>query len=195
MDYFSVALLGIGLAMDAFSVSVSKGLTCNRAIGKNALYAGLTFGIFQGLMPLIGWFIGSRFAGIIDKYSGYVGFVILVFIGGKMIYESIKGENTPDSGSWDLKSLLILGVATSIDALAVGVTFATPEINALAAYAAFFAVLSYCSIIAAITFICSFLGFVFGKKLKDIIGGKAEIFGGLVLCAIGIKFLIEALIS
>ena len=145
-------------------------------------------------MPLIGWCIGSRFANIINEYSGYVGFAILAFIGGKMIFDAIKGEYDDDKGDLTLKSLLILGVATSIDALAVGVTFATPELNAMPLISAFFVVLSYCAIITVTTLIMSFIGFVFGEKLKSIIGGRAEILGGAVLIGIGIKLLVEMFI-
>ena len=191
MSYISIILLGIGLAMDAFSVSVSKGLTCKKNVHKTALACGITFGFFQGIMPLIGWLIGSRFASIIDKYSGYVGFAILGFIGGKMIFDAIKGDEYESGGDLTLKTLLVLGIATSIDALAVGVTFVSPELGNLSA---FMTVLSYCLIIAVITFVFSFFGCEFGKKLKNIIGSKAEIFGGIVLCIIGIKLLFETII-
>lgn len=194
MSYLAVVMLGLGLAADAFSVSVSKGLVCKNAVWKNALLCGLTFGLFQGFMPLIGWFIGSRFASIIDKYSGIIGFVILAFIGGKMIFESLRGEEDNDNGDMTFKTLIILGIATSIDALAVGVTFATPEMNAMSFINAFLTTLSYCAVIAAITFILSALGFIFGKKLNGVIGSKAGVIGGGVLCIIGLKLLIESLI-
>ena len=194
MSYLSVILIGLGLSADAFSVSISKGLACRSNVYKNALACGITFGLFQGLMPLIGWFIGSSFANIINEYSGYVGCAILAFIGGKMIFDAIKGEDDDDKGDLTLKSLLILGVATSIDALAVGVTFATPELNAMPLISAFFVVLSYCAIITVTTLIMSFIGFVFGEKLKSIIGGRAEILGGAVLIGIGIKLLVEMFI-
>lgn len=189
MDWLSVALLGVGLAMDAFSVSISKGLSCKRSTAKNALITGAVFGAFQALMPLIGWFIGSRFASFIDRYSGYIGFSVLCFIGIKMIIESF-GADKENAGGNDIKSLLLLGIATSIDALAVGVTFTVPSKSGLNGA---LAVICACGIIMAITFILCFIGFLFGKKLEKIIGGKAEVFGGLVLCAIGVKFLIDAL--
>lgn len=194
MSYLSVIMIGVGLAADAFSVSVSKGLVCKFKVWKNALLCGLTFGLFQGFMPLIGWFVGSRFASIIDRYSGIIGFMILGFIGGKMIIESFHGEDSADNGDMTFKTLMILGIATSIDALAVGVTFATPDMNALSFVNAFLITLSYCSVIAVITFVLSLLGFLFGKKLNGVIGSKAGIVGGGVLCIIGLKLLIESLI-
>ena len=174
--------LGIGLAMDAFSVSMANGLNephMNK--GRVCTIAGV-FGGFQALMPLIGYFLGSFFAEMIEKYDHWVAFVLLAIIGGNMIKESFDKDEKVDS-SMDVKSMLLLAIATSIDALAVGVTFAFLQVQIVPA----------ASFIGVITFIFSAVGVkigsLFGTKYKS----KAELFGGIVLVLIGIKILLEGI--
>ena len=174
--------LGIGLAMDAFSVSMANGLNephMNK--GRICTIAGV-FGGFQALMPLIGYFLGSFFAEMIEKYDHWVAFVLLAIIGGNMIKESFDKDEKVDS-SMDVKSMLLLAIATSIDALAVGVTFAFLQVQIVPAV----------SFIGVITFIFSAVGVkigsLFGTKYKS----KAELFGGIVLVLIGIKILLEGI--
>ena len=174
--------LGIGLAMDAFSVSMANGLNephMNK--GRVCTIAGV-FGGFQALMPLIGYFLGSFFAEMIEKYDHWVAFVLLAIIGGNMIKESFGKDEKVDS-SMDVKSMLLLAIATSIDALAVGVTFAFLQVQIVPAV----------SFIGVITFIFSAVGVkigsLFGTKYKS----KAELFGGIVLVLIGIKILLEGI--
>lgn len=188
MSLISVVLIAAALATDAFSVAVSKGLCCEKSAFANAMKTGVVFGLFQGLMPFIGWLTGSRVTTYISAYSGYAGFIILCFIGVKMIYEAFhpSEDGCPHASGTSLKTLLVLGIATSIDALAVGLTFAL-QINRLPV------ILLYVSLIAAITCLLSLIGFFFGSRLQGVIGNKAEIVGGGVLCMIGIKMLVEAL--
>lgn len=168
--------------MDAFAVSVCKGLSLGKIKPKHMCIAGAWFGGFQALMPLIGYFLGSFFAEMIEKYDHWVAFVLLAIIGGNMIKESFDKDEKVDS-SMDVKSMLLLAIATSIDALAVGVTFAFLQVQIVPAV----------SFIGVITFIFSAVGVkigsLFGTKYKS----KAELFGGIVLVLIGIKILLEGI--
>ncbi len=183
MRLWELFLIAVGLSMDAFAVSVCKGLSVREAKGWQALSVGLYFGGFQGLMPLLGYLLGSSFAGLINSVDHWVAFVLLAFIGGNMIRESLSHEEEKVDASFAPKTMLLLAVATSIDALAVGVTFALEEVNiALAA-----------PLIGGITFVLSPIGYrvgnVFGSRYKS----KAELLGGVVLVAIGLKILLEGL--
>lgn len=182
MSIFDLFILAVGLSMDAFAVSVCKGLSLGKIKPKHMCIAGAWFGGFQALMPLIGYFLGSFFAEMIEKYDHWVAFVLLAIIGGNMIKESFDKDEKVDS-SMDVKSMLLLAIATSIDALAVGVTFAFLQVQIVPAV----------SFIGVITFIFSAVGVkigsLFGTKYKS----KAELFGGIVLVLIGIKILLEGI--
>lgn len=182
MSILDLFILAVGLSMDAFAVSVCKGLSLGKIKPKHMCIAGAWFGVFQALMPLIGYFLGSFFAEMIEKYDHWVAFVLLAIIGGNMIKESFGKDEKVDS-SMDVKSMLLLAIATSIDALAVGVTFAFLQVQIVPAV----------SFIGVITFIFSALGVkigsLFGTKYKS----KAELFGGIVLVLIGIKILLEGI--
>lgn len=182
MSILDLFILAVGLSMDAFAVSVCKGLSLGKIKPKHMCIAGAWFGGFQALMPLIGYFLGSFFAEMIEKYDHWVAFVLLTFIGGNMIKESFGKDEKVDS-SMDVKSMLLLAIATSIDALAVGVTFAFLQVQIVPAV----------SFIGVITFIFSAVGVkigsLFGTKYKS----KAELFGGIVLVLIGIKILLEGI--
>lgn len=182
MSILDLFILAVGLSMDAFAVSVCKGLSLGKIKPKHMCIAGAWFGGFQALMPLIGYFLGSFFAEMIEKYDHWVAFVLLVIIGGNMIKESFDKDEKVDS-SMDVKSMLLLAIATSIDALAVGVTFAFLQVQIVPAV----------SFIGVITFIFSAVGVkigsLFGTKYKS----KAELFGGIVLVLIGIKILLEGI--
>ena len=173
MSFAEIFLLALGLSMDAFAVSICKGLSLKNVTPKHMCIAGAWFGGFQALMPLIGYFLGSSLKSLIE-------FVLLLFIGGKMIREAFGEEESMDC-SMDVKSMFILAIATSIDALAVGVTFAFLEVSILPAVC----------LIGATTFVCSGagvkIGSVFGAKYKS----KAEIAGGVILVLIGLKILLE----
>ena len=182
MSILDLFILAVGLSMDAFAVSVCKGLSLGKIKTKHMCIAGAWFGGFQALMPLIGYFLGSFFAEMIEKYDHWVAFVLLAIIGGNMIKESFDKDEKVDS-SMDVKSMLLLAIATSIDALAVGVTFAFLQVQIVPAV----------SFIGVITFIFSAVGVkigsLFGTKYKS----KAELFGGIVLVLIGIKILLEGI--
>lgn len=182
MSILELFILAVGLSMDAFAVSVCKGLSLGKIKPKHMCIAGAWFGGFQALMPLIGYFLGSFFAEMIEKYDHWVAFVLLAIIGGNMIKESFGKDEKVDS-SMDVKSMLLLAIATSVDALAVGVTFAFLQVQIVPAV----------SFIGVITFIFSAVGVkigsLFGTKYKS----KAELFGGIVLVLIGIKILLEGI--
>lgn len=184
MGLLELLLIAIGLSMDAFAVSICKGLSTQKLQIKHYLIIGAWFGGFQALMPTIGYFLGSTFEQYITAYDHWVAFVLLGIIGGNMIREGLSKDEEKADGSFSVKSMLVLAVATSIDALAVGITFALlPDVNIVAAV----------SFIGAITFIISALGLkvgnIFGMKYKS----KAEIAGGIILILIGTKILLEHL--
>lgn len=183
MSLIELLILAVGLSMDAFAVSICKGLSVGRLEKKHMLLCGLYFGGFQALMPLIGWLLGIRFQSLITNVDHWIAFILLSVIGVNMIKESRGKEEEEEDSSFDFKTMLLLAVATSIDALAVGVTFAFLDVQILPAI----------SLIGVVTFLCSAvgvkLGNVFGLKFKS----GAELFGGVVLIAIGLKILIEHL--
>ena len=185
MGILELVLIAVGLSMDAFAVSVCKGLAMERATVKNGVIVGLWFGVFQGLMPLLGYFLGAAFGVYIVAVDHWIAFVLLAIIGGKMIYESFQNGEEEKKGSASLSVSLMLGlaVATSIDAFAVGITFALlPSVNILLAV----------GLIGLITFLLSAMGVWVGR----IFGGTgtwAERLGGLILIGIGVKILLEHL--
>lgn len=183
MGLFELFILAIGLSMDAFAVSICKGLSLGKIRGKHMCIAGAWFGGFQALMPLIGYYLGSFFSEFITKYDHWIAFVLLLFIGGNMVKESLSKEDDDVDGSMTVKSMFLLAVATSIDALAVGVTFAFLNVHILPAVC----------FIGVITFVCSAIGVkigsIFGTRYKS----TAERFGGIVLIIIGLKILLEGI--
>ena len=183
MSLFELFLLAIGLSMDAFAVAICKGLSMQQFNQKHAAIIALYFGAFQALMPAIGYLLGSRFQQSITAYDHWIAFILLALIGGNMVKESFDHETETSSPSIHFKEMLILAIATSIDALAVGVTFAFLQVSLIPAV----------STIGIITFMISVLGVkignVFGMKYKS----KAEFAGGVILILIGGKILIEHL--
>ncbi|MBQ2982283.1 MAG: manganese efflux pump [Lachnospiraceae bacterium] len=182
-------LLGVGLAMDAFAVAICMGLSMKKVKTKNAIIVGLFFGGFQAFMPFLGWLLGNQFEQYIVSVDHWIAFGLLGIIGGKMLYEAIKGEEECDHDHsikeeiLDIKELFILAIATSIDALAVGITFAFLK----------YPVGLSVTIIGITTFVISvagvYIGNFFGEKFKK----KAEIAGGIILVGIGVKILLEHL--
>lgn len=192
MNYFELGLIAIGLSMDAFAVSICKGLKMRKMNYRQAVVIGCFFGGFQGLMPLMGWILGTSFQKYITNIDHWVAFVLLNMIGIKMLVEAWKERDTCEvemsetdqPERLDIKELTLLAIATSIDALAVGITFALlPDTNI---------VLSVCSI-GIITFLFTIAGVKIGNKFGCKFKSKAEIAGGLILCMIGIKILVEHL--
>ena len=183
MKFYELLILAVGLAMDAFAVAVCKGLATDKLKWKHLVIVGLWFGGFQGLMPAIGYFFGGAFGQYITKFDHWIAFILLAIIGGNMIKESFGGECCSDA-SLGFKVMLTMAIATSIDALAVGVTFGLlKDVNILAAV----------SLIGIITFVMSAVGVkvgnVFGSRWKS----RAELFGGIILVLLGIKILLEHL--
>jgi putative Mn2+ efflux pump MntP len=170
--------------MDAFAVSITNGITIKHQRINNALKIGIFFGSFQALMPLIGWLAGLRLRDFISGFDHWVAFGLLSLIGGKMIYESTKIGDDKEIRSLNLFVLLLLSIATSIDALAVGLSFAFLKIS----------IATPIIVIGIVTFILSFLGVLVGNKLGHFFENKMEILGGLILIGIGIKILIEHLV-
>ena len=184
MNIFELFLIAVGLSMDAFAVSVCKGLSVGRATKKQMALTGAWFGGFQGLMPLLGYLIGKSFESLITKFDHWIAFALLALIGLNMIKESFSNEENCADCSFAAKIMLVMAIATSIDALAVGITFALlPNVNIWAAVA----------FIGAITFILSALGVKFGSFFGAKYKKGAEILGGSVLVLMGIKILLEHL--
>lgn len=184
MGFLDILLLGIGLSMDAFAVSVCKGLAVRRADAKTALACGVWFGLFQGLMPLAGFFLGRIFAGAIEAVDHWVAFGLLALVGGSMIRESLSPAGEAPGADLSLGAMLPLAVATSIDALAVGVSLAMrAEVS----------IWGSVLLIGVTTFLLSALGVtvggIFGRKFEK----KAELLGGVVLVLLGLKILLEDL--
>lgn len=184
MNLLELVLLAVGLSMDAFAVAICKGLSVQKLGWKHYLTVGLWFGGFQALMPTLGYLLGTTFERYITSVDHWVAFVLLCLIGGNMLKEAFSKEEKEESASFDFKSMLLLAVATSIDALAVGITFALlPDVN----------IFSAVGLIGAITFCLSAVGLkvgnIFGLKYKS----KAEVVGGIILILIGVKILLEHL--
>ena len=185
MLLYEVFLVGVGLSMDAFAAAVCRGLSMKKINYRHALVIGLFFGGFQALMPLIGWFLGKQFASYIERFDHWIAFGLLLIIGGKMIIDVIRGEDEscPYSNGLDLKQLTVMAIATSIDALAVGVSFAFLKTNIFSAIA----------VIGLTTFILSLVGVLIGNRFGEKYKDKATLAGGIILIAIGTKILLEHL--
>lgn len=190
MDALTISFIAVGLAMDAFAVSVASGMIIRQVQMRHALKFGLFFGVFQFMMPVIGWLLGSYFATYIAAVDHWVAFGLLAVIGGRMIWEAVTGgeETDPDCNEEKLLSLsnmTILAVATSIDALAVGISFAVVGVH----------IWSASLVIGAVAFLLSAAGIFLGKRLGCLFGRRVEIFGGALLIGIGLKILLEHLLA
>ena len=183
MDLIELFLIAVGLSMDAFAVSVCKGLAMPKCTFKKAAIVGLWFGGFQALMPAIGYILGAQFQEAIASIDHWIAFVLLALIGGNMIHEALDNDEEEADASLNVKTMFLLAVATSIDALAIGITFAFLKVNIIPAVC----------FIGIVTFIISFagvkIGNVFGARYKN----KAEIVGGVILIFLGLKILLEHL--
>ena len=182
MSFVELFLIAVGLSMDAFAVSICKGLGAKRLSARQALLVGLYFGGFQALMPLIGWMLGCRFEVLIRSVDHWIAFLLLLVIGGNMIKES-RGQAEQLSDDFGLKTMLLLAVATSIDALAVGVSFAFLKVRILQAVL-LIGITTFCFGAAGVK-----IGNLFGSRYQ----AKAELAGGIILILIGTKILLEHL--
>ena len=183
MGLIELFLIAVGLSMDAFAVSVCKGLAMPKCTFKRAAIVGLWFGGFQALMPAIGYILGAQFQEAIASIDHWIAFVLLALIGGNMIHEALDNDEEEADASLNVKTMFLLAVATSIDALAIGITFAFLKVNIIPAVC----------FIGIVTFIISFagvkIGNIFGARYKN----KAEIVGGIILILLGLKILLEHL--
>ena len=183
MGVVEIIIIGFSLAMDAFAVSLSKGLASGKYKIKNSIICGIWFGGFQMLMPLIGCFLGEKFASSIQAFDHWIAFILLALIGSNMLKEAFSDDEEEACASYSIKAMFPLAVATAIDALAVGITFAFLGVNIWLAVA----------IIGAITFITSGLGVKIGSIFGEKYAKRAEIVGGLLLILMGLKILVEHL--
>lgn len=186
MSIYELILIAAALSMDAFAVAVCKGLSMKKIDHGYALVLSLFFGFFQALMPTLGWLLGTKFEKYINEFDHWIAFALLAFIGGKMLWECFAGDGDDNNGSVsiiDIKEISVLAIATSIDALAAGITFACLSVK----------ILPSASLIGLTTFIISYFGVIIGNKFGAKYKTKAEIAGGIVLILIGVKILFEHL--
>lgn len=185
MGFIELIILSIGLAMDAFAVAICKGLSINKMNWKNATIVGLYFGIFQALMPILGYILGVNFQSKITNIDHWIAFILLFGIGINMIKDALFKEKEEVNDSLKFKEMIILAIATSIDALTVGITFAFLKVN----------IILSASLIGIITFIISVAGVKIGNVFGDKYEKKAELVGGIILILLGVKILLEHLIG
>ena len=183
MGALEILLIAIGLAMDAFAVSICKGLSMKKMSWKKAIIVGLYFGIFQALMPVMGYFLGATFESLVTQIDHWIAFALLTFIGINMLKEAFAKNEENQNDSVEFKTMVVLAIATSIDALAIGITFAFLQVNMILATL----------IIGIVTFAICVIGVKIGNKFGDKYERKAETVGGLILILMGIKILLEHL--
>jgi manganese efflux pump family protein len=179
MGFFVVISISIGLAMDAFAVSMTNGATLKQLRFKRVLLIAFFFGFFQTFMTLLGWYAGASIKGYLMSLDIWIAFILLVLVGVKMIYDSFKTEEHSDKKSMGISTILLLAIATSLDALAVGLSLSFMKIE----------IIFPSIIIGLVTFILSMAGVYIGKKIGDYLGNKVELFGGILLVIIGILVL------
>ena len=183
MGIIELVILSIGLAMDAFAVAVCKGLSMSKMKWKNAIVIGLYFGFFQGFMPVIGYLLGVNFQEKISNIDHWIAFILLGIIGINMIKEALSKDCEKQNDSVKFKDMIVLAIATSIDALAIGITFAFLKVSVVLAV----------TLIGVITFAISVIGVKIGNIFGDKYEKKAELVGGLILILLGVKILLEHL--
>jgi len=179
-NLISTLLVAVALAMDAFSVSMTKGFTQKHITKLQILFYGLFFGGFQAIMPIIGYYCGNIIAGIVNAFASIIGFILLLLIGLNMIRESLSGDDEEVTDSFSFKEVTLLAIATSIDAFAVGITIALLKDPILISSV----------IIGVVAFMFSIVGIFIGRKLGDYVGNKFQILGGVILILIGVKILL-----
>ena len=185
MGLWELFVIALGLSMDAFAVSICKGLSVRRCTPRHMLICGLYFGVFQALMPLIGYFLGSQFESLVTAIAPYIAFALLAFIGANMIRESRSGDKDAANDDFSVRSMIPLAIATSIDALAVGVSFAFLQVDIVPAVV----------FIGVTTFVCCVIGVKVGSLFGNKYQARAELFGGVVLILMGVKILLEHLLG
>lgn len=181
MGVIELLLISVGLAMDAFAVSVGKGMTLTQVRPRHALTAGAWFGAFQALMPIIGYFVGRSFASYVASVDHWIAFGLLILIGTNMIREAVWGDDEEIDGNFGFRTMLLMAIATSIDAMAVGISMAFLDVN----------IWMSALVIGVVTLSLSAVGVYLGSLFGSRLGSKAGVVGGLILIAIGIKIVIE----
>ncbi|MBE5967546.1 MAG: manganese efflux pump [Lachnospiraceae bacterium] len=185
MDLFTLILLALGLATDAFAVSLSNGMCACTVTKKHAIATAFTFGFFQAAMPILGYFLGCTFSDVVSRFQHWIALFLLGAIGVNMIWDAIKDQKNPEDCSnkniFTVSNLIIQGIATSIDALAVGVSLAVINVN----------ILTSSLVIGIITFICCIFGVYLGHKFGSLLGIHARLIGGILLILIGLRIFIE----
>lgn len=181
MGVIELLLISVGLAMDAFAVSVGKGMTLTQVRPRHALTAGVWFGAFQALMPIIGYFVGRSFASYVASVDHWIAFGLLILIGANMIREAVWGDDEEIDGNFGFRTMLLMAIATSIDAMAVGISMAFLDVN----------IWMSALVIGVVTLSLSAVGVYLGSLFGSRLGSKAGVVGGLILIAIGIKIVIE----
>jgi len=182
MDFLTIILVAVGLSFDTFAVSVSNGLSITSLSFRQAIKIAFILAFFQALMPFLGWFMGIQVEQFVSEYDHWIAFGLLLLLGMKMIIESIKKTNRQKDAEFPKLTIIIgMAIATSIDALVVGISFAFVKINIYYAVA----------IVGLVTFLVSMIGLLFGKTLGRKLGREIEVFGGIILIAIGIKILLS----
>ncbi len=184
-DLITILLIGLSLSADCFAVALSASLSKNKQTRAGIFRTALSFGLFQAIMPVLGWLAGRSFVEIISSFDHWIAFGLLVFIGGKMVWASLTEKEEKERNISHGWTLITLSFATSIDALAVGLSFAFLDINIWFAS----------GIIGMVAFLATLLAFLIGMKVSGVLGKRAELIGGLVLIGIGIKILIEHLLD
>lgn len=186
MSLFNLLIIAVGVSADAFAVSLAQGVRLRRKIHRDALIVAVTFGIFQAAMPLVGWVVGAQLTSIIAPVDHWVAFVLLSLIGGKMLWEAFRhDDDRAEAGRVSTRQLLILALATSIDALAVGLSFAFLDVDIVPAVV----------LIGVVTAALTYIGVVLGHRVGTRFQKPAEVAGGLVLIGIGVKILLEHLLA
>ena len=183
MDFISTLLIAIALAMDAFSVSLTKGFTLKKITKSQVLWFAIFFGGFQAFMPVLGWLGGIQLEWLITTFAPWVAFILLLLIGSNMIRESFSNDEEDSSDKFSFKELTLLAIATSIDAFAVGITYAVLKTD----------ILIPIIMIGVTAFIFTIIGLYLGKKIGNYFGDKFEILGGVILILLGVKILLEGL--
>jgi putative Mn2+ efflux pump MntP len=185
MDLFTLILLALGLAADAFAVSLSNGMCASTVTKKHTLATAFTFGFFQAVMPVLGYFLGCTFSNVVSRFQHWIALLLLGAIGINMIWDAIKDQKDPegcsDKNIFTVSNLILQGIATSIDAFAVGVSLAMMNVNILTASL----------VIGIITFICCTFGVYLGHKFGSLLGVHARLIGGILLILIGLHIFIE----
>lgn len=200
MTFLEVFVVGVGLSMDAFAVALCKGLSMRKWNTRYGFIIAGAFGLFQALMPLLGWLAGMSFYRYIEAFDHWIAFALLLIVGGKMVYDAVKELRHPEEDeepafSLRVGELLVLSIATSIDALAVGLSFAMLGMQAGASAAGGMGIWTSILTIGVTTFLLSYAGAFIGKQFGTRLKAKAELVGGIVLIALGIKILLEHLLA